>query len=447
MTFNKPAIERVTKPRAHCEHRGRYYCRASVRFIALRRMALRAGLVILTPLVLVCSVSASTQGAEDDMVPVVVRIVSAPIAGIYRVGWVTLGGCDPGHGTSGMSGEVVLTVETMGSPDSTPSPGELMGTPVSSVVLIQPICKYRWWVSFVEATTRASCVVEPDPFAPDDNNEIRISLADPEVSCARHSQIVLRINPSTPVTIDDTDQNAILSKSFTASVEPAKNSSRHCTTASAGSTVDGKDTPADTSDDIVSIVLPVIETTLTGEQCLYDLTFRAPSRLAIVHGASVVRDVVPSTTIDFGVGVDTKKILLLQRVIGDSGRGTARYTLSRECGRPSLATDAIPEPLLPRSTGGGVSLIPPVNVVELREGHFNITAALAADPTAENAFDGVAVPMMNNRGDDCSAVVAISHLPSWCKAKWSRLSHDLADPPGHFRFESIVLEFEVRCEA
>lgn len=409
-------------------------------------MALRAGLVVFAPLFLLCAPSASALGIEGDTAPVLVRIVSAPIAGIYRVSWVTLGGCDPGHGTSGMSGDVSLTVRAIGSPDSTPAPGELIGMPISAFVLIRPICKYQWRVSFLEATTNTNCVVGPVPFTPDHNNEIRITLADPDASCAHHSQIVVRVNPSTPVIVDDTDQNAILAKSFSAVVEPAKNSSRECTTTSAESTVDRSGTPADASDDTVSIALPVVDTTTTGEQCLYDLMLRVPSRLIVAHDASEVRDVIPSSTIDFSVGVDSKRIFLLQHVIGDSGGGTARYRLSRTCRTTSSIPDAVPDPLLPRSASGGISRIPPVNIVELREGRFNVTAALVADPTRENAFDGVEVPMMDNRGEDCSAIVSISHLPSWCKAKWTELGHDLADPPGHFRFESIVFEFEVTCD-
>ncbi len=401
----------------------------------------RSAIFVLVSLLVALGVSPTVRGVESDVAPVYVRVVSASTAGVYRVSWVTLGGCDPGHGTSGMSGEVVLTVEAAASPDSTPSPGELMGTQVAAVVVIQPFCNYQWRVSFVEATTGANCVVGPAPFAPDSNNEIRITLVDAAASCARRSQIVVRVSPSTPVLIDDSDQNAILTNTFVASAEPASDAPKRCSTRSATSRVDENDTPHDTTDDTVSITLEVVDTTLTGEECRYDVTLRVPQRLAIARGTAVIRNVRPSTTIDFSVGVDTKTIFLLQHVVGDSGNGTARYSLSRTCGDPPM----LPDPLLPRPSSGGISRTPPVTLVELREGLFNITATLADNPAAKGAADGVVVPMLNNKGEPCTVEVSIAHLPHQCEADRTRLTHELADPPGHLTFEFVVFEFNITC--
>ena len=61
-------------------------------------------------------------GQEDPEVTarVIVRITTPATAGTYTVDWQTLGGCDPGSGTSGMAGEVTLTVEAHGTADDTP---------------------------------------------------------------------------------------------------------------------------------------------------------------------------------------------------------------------------------------------------------------------------------------------------------------------------------------
>ena len=379
------------------------------------------------------------------MPPVVVRVASAPIAGVYLVTWSTLGGCDPGSGTSGMAGEVMLRVEATASPDSTPTPGELTGVPVSTVVFIRSFCKYRWDVSFVEATTGAGCVVGPDPFVPDSNDEIRITVADPANACSSRAQIVVQVNPSMRNVVDGADRNAILanSASFSATARPAKDAASACRGESAGSRLDDNDTPGIVGDDSVSIVLSLIDRTSTGEACVYDVTLSVPTRLVVTRGAGVARGVDPPATVDFSVGVDSKRILLLQRVVGDSGGTTARYSLTRSCRTPS----PIPAPLLPRPAGGGIMRFPPVPSVELREGYFNISAALADDPTADDAPDGVVVAMSNNQGEPCSVTIEISHLPPWCEPDRPRQHHELADPPDHDIFENIVFEFNITCNA
>ena len=50
------------------------------------------------------------------------------------------------------------------------------------------------------------------------------------------------------------------------------------------SKVDDNDTPADTTDDSVSIELNVVATTATGGKCRYDVTLRVPRQLAATHG-------------------------------------------------------------------------------------------------------------------------------------------------------------------
>ena len=398
-----------------------------------------AAVVLFAAGALLMTAPAAAQGGGESVLPVVVKIASATIAGTYKVSWQTFGDCDPGHGTSGSSGEIVLTVEASGSGDDTPAPGELTGIRAVSSVVIRPICTYTWLVSFVEATTGANCIVGPAPFAPDGNHEIRITLADPATSCTQSSRIVVRLHPVIPVAIDGTDHNAILRTRFSATARRVEDAPRRCRTRTARSEVDDQDTPDDTTDDTVSIELRVVETTAAGEDCVYDVTLRLPRHLAATHGPhthEVFENVDPLATVDFNVGVATKTIYLLQNVIGDSGDANVRYTLSKTCGDP----DPMPEAMLPNPPSGGIQSTPTETAVELREGRFNVTAALADDPSADDAFDGFDVRVLDQEGETCEATVSVLHLPERCVAEESSLTVELTRTP-----DNTILEFEITC--
>lgn len=396
---------------------------------------------VLTAGVLVVAAPAAGQVDDRPVPPVIVTITTAGTAGTYTVDWQTLGGCDPGSGTSGMAGEVTLTVEADGTADDDPEPGELTGTPDVAVVLTRPFCVYVWHVSFVEATTGANCIVGPAPFAPDDRNEIRITLDDPATSCAQRSRIVVRLNPAVPVTVDDTDHNAILRTRFIATARRVEDAPRRCSTRIGVSKVDDNDTPDDTADDSVSIELRVVRTTADGEECRYDVTLRVPRRLAATHGDhehNVFEDVDPLATIDFSVGVATKMIYLLQDVVGDAGGANARYELDRTCGEPGESD--LPRPMLPLPAGGGIESGSSTTFVELREGRYNITAALADDPSAEDAFDGIEVRVLDNEGETCEAVIAVFDLPDVCVVEETSQTVNLTRAP-----EPTIFEFEITC--
>ena len=409
--------------------------------VARRLIGSLAAVGLLTTGALVVAAPAAGQDRRDSVSPVIVKITSANTAGAYTVDWQTLGGCDPGSGTSGMSGEVTLTVKATGTPDDTPEPGELTGTPDVEVVVTRPICVYVWHVSFVEATTDANCIVGPAPFAPDDRNEIWITLDDPATSCAQRSRIVVRLHPAVPVTVDDTDHNAILRTRFIATARRVEDAPRRCSTRSGVSMVDDNDTADDTTDDSVSIELRVVKTTAAGEACLYDVTLRVPLRLVAIRGDQdhdIFENVDPLATIDFTVGVATKTIFLLQTVVGDSGGATARYELERTCGEPDESD--LPEPLLPLPAGGGIQPIEVVMFVELREGRFNITAALADDPEAEDAFDGINVRGLDHEGETCEAIITVLDLPDICGVEETSQTVDLTRAP-----EPTIFEFEITC--
>lgn len=393
----------------------------------------------------ILGVTAPVTGQDDAQVvaPRVVRITSADVAGVYTVGWQTVGGCDPGSGTSGMAGEVTLTVDAGATPDDTPAAGELRGTPAVAVVVIRPICTYTWSVSMVEATTNASCVVGPAPFAPDPRNLINITLTNPATSCVQRSRITVRLHPTVPLSIDDTDHNAILRTRFIATARRVEDDPRRCFPRTGISKLDDNDTPEDTTDDSVSIELLVVATTADGADCHYDVTLRVPRQLAATQGEhehNVFENVDPRATIDFRVGVATKTIVLLQTVKGDSGGAGVRYELSRTCGEPPETE--LPEALMPRSPGGDVEPIETDTTVELRTGRFNITAVLAEDPSADDAFDGYRLQILDNQGVTCEVTVSVSDLPEQCEAEESELTIDLARTP-----EPTIVEFTITCGA
>lgn len=384
-------------------------------------------------------VTQPAAGQEGLPRPTFVRITSAPTAGTYVVGWRTLGGCDPGSGTSGFAGEVRLRVEPEGVPDDTPTPGELTGTPGAAVVVVRSICKYVWSVSFVEATTGANCIVGPAPFEPDENSFITITLDDPESACAQRERIVVQLVPALPLAEDDVDHNAILRARFSATAQPVKRAPSECGTGTATSEVDDKDTTGDETDDTVSIELEVVATTADGRGCRYDVTLSVPGQLDTPdhdREQPVFEDVAPGDTISVRLSAATKKIYLLQSVVGDSGGAAARYVLEKTCADP----DPLPEPLEPRPARGGIQTIDPVSFVELREGRFNITAALADDPSAPDAFDGVAVRVLDGKGVGCRGTVTVSELPEHCRAAATTLEVDLVNAP-----DPTVLEFRITC--
>ena len=395
---------------------------------------------LLTMAAVVVAAPAVGQDGRDSVSPVIVRITSADTAGTYTVDWQTLGGCDPGSGTSGMSGEVTLTVRARGTADATPEPGELTGTPTAGVVVIRPFCVYVWHVSFVEATTDANCIVGPAPFAPDDRNEIQITLDDPATSCAQGSRIVVRMHPAVPVTVDETDHNAILRTRFIATARRVADAPTRCSTRTGMSKVDNNDTRDDTTDDSVSIELKVVATTAAGEKCRYDVTLRVPRYLAATHGEfehNVFEDVDPLGTLDFRIGVIAKTIYLVQDVVGDAGGALARYELDTTCGKPDES--GIPD-LMPGS--GGIQSSKTLNHVELREGRFNITAVLADDPLVEDAFDGIGERVLDHEGETCEATITVSELPDNCAVEETTQTVDLTRAP-----EPAIFEFDITCGA
>ena len=391
------------------------------------RVLSRLSVALVVFAVVVVLAPAVAHGDVAQVSRTVVLVRSAATAGTYTVSWRTLGGCDPGPGTSGDSGTTTMTVEAATLRDSTPTPGELTGTAEVGVVVTNPDCHYTWRVSLVEATTKANCIVGPTPFAPDGNNEIVITLADPKTSCARKSRIIVRVIPAV-----ETDRLTILPNTFSAIAKPARNVSKLCSTTQADSEVDGNRTPGDKTDDTVGIELEVKATTAAGRVCRYDVTLEVPRGLVVVQGQDPIEDVAANATVDVRVGAVFKPVYLVQNVAGDSGGAYARYKLSRTC-----VESGPPPELLPQHGGGGVDS---ATLVELREGRFNITAAIAEDPYdyAADLRQGVQVRVLGSDGETCEATVSVSHLPAGCVTAETALSTDFSTTTDKMIFEFLI---------
>ena len=105
--------------------------------------------------------SSETPGAAVDM----------SVAGTYSVSWDTLGDCDPGPGTSGASGSLVLTVaatdvlvaaEVDPDPDDTDPAKQAVasreGTEARAVIRTNTDCNYSWEIGLIEAAQGALCI-------------------------------------------------------------------------------------------------------------------------------------------------------------------------------------------------------------------------------------------------------------------------------------------------
>ena len=250
--------------------------------------------------------------------------------------------------------------------------------------------------------------------------------------------IVVRVNP---IAIDP-DRGAILAASnrikFAATAAPTENAPGQCRTVSAESAVDDRGTPNNVTDDTVFIELRVLAQIPARGDCDYDVTVYLPPGFTAATEAKTIKGVEPGSTVDINVGVATRRIFLLQAVVGDSAGAAAKYELSDACNEPASAR-SLPPPLKARPGGGGIVVVPPQHFVPLVEGYFNITNVLAADPTAD-AADGIMVHVLDSSGVACGATVSVSQLPDRCTAEQDSVSVDLLTAPSQ-----TILEFRIQC--
>ena len=141
--------------------------------------------------------------------------------------------------------------------------------------------------------------------------------------------------------------------------------------------------------------------------------------------------------------VALRMVYILQNVVGDSGGADARYslTLDKEC--------AIPHDLPQNLVGelvGGIRTTPGVTVVELKEGFYNISAAVMGRATTDaDDYGRTFAPRyaLNKDGEACSFTAAVSHLPDICDAAEDSISANAvtgADSNGR-----VIVTFDIGC--
>ena len=143
------------------------------------------------------------------------------------------------------------------------------------------------------------------------------------------------------------------------------------------------------------------------------------------------------------VAVATKLVYITQSVVGDSGGGNARYTLTEDpaCGIP----DDLPDNLLGT---GGVTTMPSVTVVELREGYFNISTAVLHGRVITDSAGRFTAPRLalNYEADPCIVHTKVTHLPDSCSATTAEQSNDLTDPDDlDASGGRAIIGFDVTC--
>ena len=382
----------------------------------------------------------------------VVTVTTATNAGTYTVSWETVGGCDPGAGTSGASGALTLTVAATNERDADPAALELTGTADVGSVTVDNDCTYKWSASFVEATVGATCFVGGLPAAGADDTPATITLTvtDAATNCGDTTKIKVTVNDGSATGTgdeakdDDVSAGAIAETTFTVTASPVRNSNDACKAVS-GETKYDSATKA-TSVELTAIGdAAIVKGTRRTVTCRYDVSVALPAGFAV---AAADEDKAPNpadptcatdtdctddeltaadvpTTVGKSTGdtettvaeaaawlrgnrtvevvVATRKIFLVQTVEGDAGGAAATYKLTaRNC------VMGLPGELGQSQTGG---IQPGTTTVELREGRFNITAAVASSASA-----GAEALALDNKAVACTTRVAVSNLPENCSA-------------------------------
>ena len=198
--------------------------------------------------------------------------------------------------------------------------------------------------------------------------------------------------------------------------------------------VTGEDT--DTDADTVPATLDDCGVTVVRTDTDSDLTTTGDQTSGIVGGKGG-----PCVTADLVVAL--RMMYILQNVVGDSGGANARYslTLDKEC--------AIPHDLPANLTGtvvGGIQTTKAVTVVELKEGFFNISAAvMGRGATDIDEYERTFAPRyaLNKDGEACSFTAAVSHLPDNCDAAEESISANaVTGSDSHGR---VIVTFDIGC--
>ena len=376
----------------------------------------------------------------------IVVFTTPATAGEYTINWETAGGCDPGAGTSGASGSISVTVRaTSGAASDPPVVNEQTGTAGTGFVTVNNDCTYEWSASLVDAASKAVCeVTVPAIDITVDAASIPITLtaltAD-GADCAPPGSITVTIN-ATPTadavtcTQDDLDndtencddatdtldtvktdavydavsQGAISKTTFTVTATPVRKSHAACQTVSEESAVENNVNSASLT---VIGASAIVDGEDVDTNCSYNVEVVLASGFGTAEKDSNKESGVPGVDdadtadvtendITLEVVVAQPRVILVQQVDGDSEGGVATYRWS-----DGLCAAGLPDALQARDRGG---INPGATTVELREGRFDITAAVDADGTIDDLF------ALDATGTSCSVRATVGNLPDHCSA-------------------------------
>ncbi len=429
-------------------------------------------------LAVVLALAASPASAAKQVVTI--TTAADPQAGDYVASWETLGGCDPGAGTSGASGSITLTVAPS-------APGAATGAAEESGVVTDTECNYEWEFTFTNAAG-ANCGITSAPAAPVSTTET-ITLTGSEAdACDRVVDVVVTIVATAPVictaadvaaaigscdggtagetvkipaTVSDLNVGAVAGTTFTVTATPVG--------ATQGDDPD-EDCLGDSGDTEVAeeggpneVTLRLVEAT-AGDvsddgNCQYDISVALPDGFVTSVGnknSNVKKGISPTAndpaTDDDGdgttpaatddnpgddqqlsVAVAMRQVYLVQRVHGDAGGASASYDMADT---DSCSAPGIPDTLDQTERSGGISSVGGETVVELRTGSFNISGALTENFTSG---DPKHVAALDKNGDACEASVSIKGVPAHCTVQ-SNSPVDLSASG-----EEVIIEFDIDC--
>ena len=282
---------------------------------------------------------------------------------------------------------------------------------------------------------------------------------------------------------------AILNTTFTVTATPVKDSDDECQAVTKETEVNDKDTLTRVDDKVVVNLPVLVETLELTKRCEYDVVADLPDGFDHAAGDSKSNeekvstkdfndyyfdtpptacnlDPVPKGTdcvrydppVTLNVAVAVRAIYILQRVTGPpedtdnnevDSYGNGRYELSpnKACNIPTGLDVAD----LLRNTSGGIHTIPGITVVELREGHFNITGAILnpVDPDPDPTFDPAARYALNADADPCVMEAKVFDMPDGdgephsCTADTSPIAANMVT--GVDRRGRAILSFDINC--
>ena len=442
-------------------------------------------------LAVVLALASSPASAAKD----VVTVTTPTNAGEYTVSWSTKGGCDPGAGTSGASGSVTLTVAES-SPGSgtgtatetgivietdctyewkatytnaagvacavtgTGTDGAIAVADTGTLALTAGTCvstgKFAVTVRG-SGTQIGDCIkVTPTETVPNTADDCDVDDADDDNTLTTGVDAGTRL----AVAADNKNVTATSATTFTITATPEKVNGK----VPDGCNAVSEDTEKDYADDeLQKATLEVTDVALGGAACTYTVTAALPAGFAAGDGslrstANLKKEQNPDATSngpdgdagsncgtatatdacadngtivvpDLTVSIGTVKVFLVQNVIGDAGGANAKYTYEATCGVSGLPG------ALTSTTSGGISTVAQHNVVELRAGRYNISAALPGG----TATDGVQSMTLDAKGKACEGTIAVTGAPSSCSVS----SNSPASLATHG--ESVIIEVTVDC--